>query len=205
MDFLTWIIVASMALYVLKSMEHRRRVRLLSAHLASTQVEKLMGGLIEGYMRVLDEQDLQRRQQVWEILGQNERKLADQLQRLADSFAKEQAQDTRVSTLPVALPYFDRLLPAYTFDMRAALQLHAQAVRSACAPEGVDDATHKRMAYTMTAELLLLQHTCHWFCKTRTVASLRLLGRQKTSYEQVLQSVAPSTLSAYQRLIAGGR
>ena len=57
MDFLTWIIVGSIAVYVLKNMEHRRRVRLLGAHLAPTQVEKLMGGLIEGYMRALDEKD----------------------------------------------------------------------------------------------------------------------------------------------------
>lgn len=201
MDFLTWIIVGSIAVYVLQGMEHRRRVRLLGAHLASTQVEKLMGGLIEGYMRALDEKDAERSKQVWAILENSEKALADQLQRLSETFAQEPAQDTRVSTLPLALPYFDRLLPAHTFDMRDALKLHAQAVREACAPDGVDLATRKRMAFTMTAELLLLQHTCHWFCKTRTIASMRLIARQKTPYEQVLKSVAPSTFKAYQRLI----
>lgn len=53
--FLTWIIVGSIAVYVLQGVEHRRRVRLLGSHLAPTQIEKLMGGLIEGYMRALDE------------------------------------------------------------------------------------------------------------------------------------------------------
>lgn len=201
MDFLTWIIVGSIAIYVLQGVEHRRRVRLLGSHLAPTQVEKLMGGLIEGYMRALGENDAERSKQVWAILDNSEKTLADQLQRLADSFAKESAQDTRVSTLPLALPYFDRLMPAHTFDMREALKMHAKAVRAACAPDGIDLDTRKRLAFTMTAELLLLQHTCHWFCKTRTIASMRLIARQKTPYEQVLKSVAPSTLQAYQRLI----
>ena len=57
------------------------------------------------------------------------------------------------------------------------------------------------MAFTMTAELLLLQHTCHWFCKTRTIASMRLMARQKTTYEQVLQSVSRNTLAAYKKLV----
>ena len=201
MDFLTWIIVGSIAVYVLQGVEPRRRVRLLGSHLAPTQIEKLMGGLIEGYMRALDEKDPERQKQVWAILDNSEKTLADQLQRLADSFGKENAEDTRVSTLPLALPYFDRLLPAYTFDMREALRMHAHAVREACAPDDVDMATRKRMAYTMTAELLLLQHTCHWFCKSRTIASMRLMARQKTSYEQVLQSVSPSTRTAYERLV----
>ena len=201
MDFFTWIIVGSIAVYVLKNIEHRRRVRLLGAHLAPTQVEKLMGGLIEGYMRALDEKDPQRRQQVWAILDNSEKTLADQLQRLSDTFAQESAEDTRVSTLPLALPFFDRLIPSHTFDMREALKLHAKAVRAACAPDEVDAETRKRMAFTMTAELLLLQHTCHWFCKSRTIASMRLIARQKTPYEQVLKSVARSTLNAYERLV----
>lgn len=201
MNFFTWIIVGSIAVYVLKGMEHRRRVRLLGAHLAPTQVEKLMGGLIEGYMRALDERDPERKKQVWAIIDSSEKTLADQLQRLADTFSKEKSEDTRVSTLPLALPYFDRLIPAHTFDMREALKLHAQAVRAGCAPEGVDLDTRKRMAFTMTAELLLLQHTCHWFCKSRTIASMRLIARQKTPYEQVLQSVSRPTRQAYEKLV----
>ena len=201
MDFLTWIIVGSIGVYVLQRMEHSRRVRLLGAHLAPTQVEKLMGGLIEGYMRALDEQDEERQKQVWAILDHNEKTLADQLQRLADTFSQENAVDTRVSILPLALPYFDRLIPSHTFDMREALKLHANAVRAACAQDGVSIDTRKRQAFTMTAELLLLQHTCHWFCKTRTIASMRLIARQKTTYDQVMQSVASSTLRAYQKLL----
>ena len=201
MDFLTWIIVGSIAVYVLQNIEHRRRVRLLGAHLAPTQVEKLMGGLIEGYMRALDEKDPERSKQVWAILDNNEKNLADQLQRLVSTFSQESTQETRVSTLPLALPYFDRLMPSHTFDMREALKMHAQAVRNACAPQDMDLEARKRLAFTMTAELLLLQHTCHWFCKTRTVASMRLIARQKTPYDQVVKSVSRSTQQAYQQLI----
>lgn len=76
-------------------------------------------------------------------------------------------------------------------------------------PDGVDVETHNTMAFTMTAELLLLQHTCHWFCKTRTISSMRLIARQKTPYEQVLRSVAPGAAGglpapAGERLSAAG-
>jgi len=49
--------------------------------------------------------------------------------------------------------------------------------------------------------LFLMQHTCHWFCRSKTVASARLLARHKTSYAQVLAAVAPQTREAYIRLI----
>ena len=55
-------------------------------------------------------------------------------------------------------------------------------------------------AFTMSAELFLMQHTCHWFCKSKTVASARLMARHKTTYEQVLASVAPATRDAYRAL-----
>ena len=49
----------------------------------------------------------------------------------------------------------------------------------------------------MMAELFLMQHSCHWFCKSKPVASARLILRHQTPYEQVLQSVAPDTRQAY--------
>lgn len=203
MDFFTWIVVASVAIYVFQTREQRRRMRLLAVHLGPTQVEKLMGSLIDGYMRALEEKDPQRREQVWGILSNTEQQLADQFAKLANGFAKEPIEQTRVSTLPLALPYFDRIFPKQTFDMRQALQLHAQALRAACSPPDLDEAGHRRQAFQMTAEILLMQHTCHWFCKTRTVASIRLMGRHKTKYEQVLEAVAPATLRAYQKMLQG--
>ena len=56
-------------------------------------------------------------------------------------------------------------------------------------------------AFAMTAELLLMQHTCHWYCRSRTLASARLLARHQTHYRQVLAAVLASTRERYQRLL----
>ena len=53
------------------------------------------------------------------------------------------------------------------------------------------------------AELLLLQHTCHWYCKSRTVASARMLARHQTPYPQLVASVSPATRQAYLALTRG--
>jgi hypothetical protein len=53
----------------------------------------------------------------------------------------------------------------------------------------------------LTAEILLFQHTCHWFCRSKTVASARMLARHKTSHEQVLAAITPASLAAYQTLV----
>ena len=205
MDFLTWITLISVAVYVLQRKDQRRRVRLLAEHLMPTQVEKILGTLIDGYMRALEEKDPQRQQQVWAILNHQEQTLVSEFQRFADSFATAPVEQTRVSTLPLALPYFDRLLPQFTFDMRTLLLTHAQAIRAAAAPEDlVSGDARKQMAFRMTAELLLMQHSCHWFGRTRTVASVRLMARHKTQYEQVLDSVAPATARAYRKIIQRG-
>ena len=61
----------------------------------------------------------------------------------------------------------------------------------------------KAQAYMMSAELLLMQHTCHWFCRSKAVASARLLARHQTSYAQVLDAVSPATRSDYLALVGG--
>jgi len=47
----------------------------------------------------------------------------------------------------------------------------------------------------------LFQHTCHWYCRSKAVASARLMARQKTTYEQVLGAVSPQTRRAYTALV----
>jgi len=174
---------------------------LLASFLGGTQIEKLMAQLMEGYLRAAGEEDAQRQEQVWGTLTSTEQTLSSQFQRLADDFRQVPTEKARVSTLPLALPYFDRIVPAASFDMREMLQLHARAIQAACAVEGLSAQERKRRAFTMTAELMLMQHSCHWFCKSRTVASVRLIARHKTSYEQVLQAVAPATRNAYKKLL----
>ena len=85
--------------------------------------------------------------------------------------------------------------------MRALLQAHAQGIAAVVADPG--DGTEqdrKRQAYTVTAELYLLQHSCHWFCRSRAVASVRLVALHQTDYAQVLASVSPATRAAYRKI-----
>lgn len=201
MDFLTLAIIVTTVLYVLKKQEQRQHTQLLAQHLARFQIEKLMANLMEGYLRVIGEKDAQRREQIWPVLANTESSLVSQFQRFAEEFATLPAEQTRASTLPLALPYMTRVLPSATMDVREAMKLHAQALAAARVGDAADEEDRKRRAFTMTAELMLMQHTCHWFCRSRTVASMRLLARHKTAYEQVLQSVAPGTLKAYEKLM----
>lgn len=204
MDFLTLAIIVATVLYVLKKQEQRQHTQLLAQHLARFQIEKLMANLMEGYLRVIGEKDAHRREQIWPVLANTESSLVSQFQRFADEFATLPAEQTRASTLPLALPYMTRVLPSATMDVRETMKLHAQALAAARVGDAADEEERKRRAFTMTAELMLMQHTCHWFCRSRTVASMRLLARHKTAYEQVLQSIAPGTLKAYAKLVKAG-
>jgi len=48
-----------------------------------------------------------------------------------------------------------------------------------------------------------MQHSCHWFCRSKTIASARMLAQHKTRYEQALQAVSPETRQAYLAAING--
>lgn len=200
MDFFTLAILASIGIYLFKVREQRRNTRLLAEYLARFHLEKLMGSLIEGYLRALSEDSDERRQQIWTMLDTTEGRLVEQFQRFAKDFGQVPAEQTRVSTLALALPYLDRLFPQAHFDMRAAIQMHADGIASVRVHESQTDDERRQRAFMMTAELFLMQHTCHWFCKSRTVASMRLLARHKTAYEQVLASVSSGTRATYQKL-----
>ena len=187
--------LVALGAYMLKSKYQRKRIALLGSHLGKYQIEKLMESLTEGYMRALGESDPARREQIWNLLASTEASLCDQLNRLAADFAKVDEADARVSTLALAIPYADRLFPAATFDLRKVLAIHAQGVNQAV--KNGADRSAKAKAFTVSAELFLLQHSCHWFCKSRTVASARMLARQKTAYDQLVASVEPDTRKAY--------
>jgi len=103
MDWFTLFLVVSVALYLLKVQEQRQRVLLLASFLGGTQIEKLLGTLMDGYLRAAGEQDPQRQAQVWAVLAQNEEKLLGQFQRFADDFAQVPDNRARVSTLPLRL------------------------------------------------------------------------------------------------------
>ncbi|CAN5478284.1 hypothetical protein BH10PSE16_BH10PSE16_15640 [soil metagenome] len=187
--------------HMLKSKYQSKRIALLGSHLGKYQIEKLMETLSEGYMRALGEADAGRREQIFNLLASTEASLCDQLNRFAAEFSKVDEADARVSKLPLAVPYADKLFPGATFDLRKALAIHAQGIARAVKNDA--DLSPKAKAFTVSAELFLLQHTCHWFCKSKIVASARMLGRQKTSYELLVASVAPETRKAYCALTGG--
>jgi hypothetical protein len=53
----------------------------------------------------------------------------------------------------------------------------------------------------LSAELFLFQHTCHWYCRSKAVASARMQVRHQTPYAQVLAAVSPATRQAYSALL----
>ena len=187
--------------HMLKSKYQRMRIALLGSHLGKYQIEKQMQSLTDGYLRALGEADPARRAQIFNVLADTETSLCDQLNRFAAEFSRVDEAQARVSKLALAIPYADRLFPAATFDLRKALAIHAQGIANAV--KNGANRSPKARAFTVTAELFLLQHTCHWFCKSRVVASARMLGRQKTSYAQLVDSVAPDTRKAYCALTGG--
>lgn len=199
MDLLFVVALAATGAYMLNTQQQRRRIVLLAQHLQPYQIERLMETLTQGYLRAMGEQDPERRQQVLNLLASSEAQLSEQFERFAADFRRVPAPLARASRLALGLPFATQLLPAATFDMREAIDVHARGIaRVARNDAGLSP---RDKAFTMTAELLLLQHTCHWFCKTRTIASMRLMARQKTTYEQVLQSVSRNTLAAYKKLV----
>ncbi|GAC1358770.1 MAG: hypothetical protein NVSMB34_13620 [Variovorax sp.] len=195
MEILTLLTLIVVGAYILKSREQSRRITLLGSHLASYQIEKLMESLTEGYLRWLEEDDPQRREQIWRLLNTAEEALAIQFNSFAKAFSRVSEADARVSKFAVAVPWAHRLFPGATFDLRQAFAIHAEAISDAAGNQL--GRTSKSKAFTMSAELFLMQHTCHWFCKSKTVASARMLARHKTSYEQLIAAVAPATRRAY--------
>lgn len=195
------LMLSSVGLFIANGQQQRQRIALLAQHLSPLQIEKLMETLTEGYLRALGEQDTERQAQVFAVLEGSEAQLATQFAQLARDFAAVPADLARASTLPVSLPWASTLLPSATFDMRKLLAVHANGIARALR---TDTAMSPRdRAFRISAELFLMQHSCHWFCKSRAVASARLMARHKTPHAQLIASVSPETRSAYLALTTG--
>jgi len=201
MDFFALSILAAAVAYYFQRRDEHRRILLLGTHLGQYQIEKLMETLTEGYMRALGESNPERQQQIWSMLTTTEAALAEQFKRFVADFSRLDAETTRASKLPLSIFYTGRWLPGSTFDFRQALVVHAQGICRVIEGDA-QSASPKEKAFTLLAELFLMQHSCHWFCKSKTVASTRLVLRHQTPYEKVLESVAPATRQAYNALVA---
>lgn len=201
MELLILLTLLVLGMHVLNTRDQRARVALLGGHLGRYHIEKLMESLIQGYLRALGEADLQRQAAIWGMLEATEVELCEQFNAFVLEFAKVDESQARVSKLWLALPYATRWMSGFTFDVRKLLGIHAHAMTQA-ASKG-QPLPPKDKAFTLMAELLLLQHSCHWFCRSKLVASARLLARHQTPYAQVLASVAPQTRQAYCALVGG--
>lgn len=202
MNFFAISLLAAAVAYYFQRRDEHRRILLLGTHLGQYQIEKLMETLTEGYMRALGEANAERQQQIWSMLKTTEQSLCEQFQRFVADFGRLDADVTRASKLPMSIFYTRNLLPGSTFDFRQAMGVHAKGI---CQAVQSDDPTAnpKDKAFTMLAELFLMQHSCHWFCKSKAVASTRLVLRHQTPYEKVLESVSPATRKAYTALVSG--
>ncbi len=201
-DLLPLALLATLVFFVFRKRERLRRVVLLGQHLMQFQIEKLMETVADGYLRALGEPDPTRREQIWRYLDANETQLCEQFERFVADFAKRGEVETRVSKLPIGIPMATQMFPQATFDLRKALAIHAHGLTQAAT--NALQRTPRDKAFTMSAELFLMQHTCHWFCNSRAVADARLLARHKTSHAQVLAAVGADTRQAYLALTGIG-
>ena len=177
-------LLLAVLVWSLKSRRERGRIGLLAAHLRPYDIEALMQTLSEGYLRALGENDVQRRQAIWTVLEPSERRLAEQFARFASDFARLPTERTRIVTLAWPL--------AWLLE-----QAGGPAAWLARAAQPAGDIPASAKAYTLLAEMLLMQHSCHWYCKSQAVACARLLARHQTSYRKVLDSVDPATRQDY--------
>ena len=193
------LLMLATAMYVLRKKEERKRIVLLASHLGQYQIEKLMEDLSQGYLRALDTEDLQRRGLIWEQMKNLEIKLGEQFVQFSVGFSGVDEAATRISKLPVSFFLVEQFFPTLTFDFRKVLALHASAIDQAVHSSAESSA--KSHAFNLSAELFLMQHSCHWFCKSKATASARLLLRHRTTYQQVLAAVSADTRRAYLQLI----
>ena len=200
MELFTLLLLMAVGIYILKSRDQKRRIALLGRYLGKQNIEKMMETLTVGYNRALSEPDAARQAQILSLQNNTELALSEQFNRFVAEFSGVEALDARVSKIGFAIPYADKIFPANTFDLRKALAIHAQGI--ALAVNNSSGLSPKGRAFQISAELFLMQHSCHWFCRSKTVASSRLLVRHKTSYAQLVDAVLPETRRAYSALIA---
>ena len=199
MNVIVFFAVLAFSLQMRNSLEQRRRMLFLGRYLRRYQIESLMQSLVDGYLRAMGEQDVERRQSIWSMLTQTEAQLYEQFQSLLIDLADANPRELGASTLPLSLPLATRWLPSATFNLREVLLVHGDGIARMLS--NVAGLSERDRSYCLVAELLLMQHSCHWFCKSRWIASARMLARHQTSHDQLLQAVSAATRSAYRKIM----
>ena len=199
LELLSLLVTLGLVLHWFNGQDRRQRTALLASQLRPFQIERLMQQLTEAYMRALGERDAERQAQVLQAQQAAEEQLAEQFQALARAFAQLPAPQAR--TLKLAVPGIDKVLPQATFDTRRVLQVHAEGIARAVRNEA--GLAPRERAFTLMAEMFLMQHSCHWFCRSKTIASARMLAQHQTHYAQALEAVSPATRQAYLAVVNG--
>lgn len=199
MTWWLWLGAVLVGLQVLRARAQRERIQRLAAYLAPLQIEQLMQQITQDYFRALGETDVQRQAQIWQLQAPAEERLVQQVQSFVEAFSKEAVDKAR--TLRIAIPGIEKLLPQASFDTRRVLAIHAQAIADAV--HNRQQRSPKERAFVILAEMYLLQHSCLWYCRSKTAASARLLAQHQTRYEQVLSSIDAQTHKAYQAVVSG--
>lgn len=206
MDPIAFLLIAAVTLGLLGWFDQARRITLLSRLLGRYQIEKLMERLNNGYMRALSLQDPDRQREAFEQQNATETELAEQLTQLAHDMERLPPNDNRISRLPMVLSAISRFIPGATFPLSDAMALHARGVAELASLSDDDEVSSadaippKSRAHQLLAELLLMQHTCHWYCRGLGTASARLVQRHQTDHQKVLASVSEPTRRAYREL-----
>ena len=198
-EFLLLVMVLALAWHWANATEQASRVTLLNGQLKPYRIEQRMQTLTDGYLRVLGDVNVASAEAQWAELALNERRLLGELVQFQAGLAEVWGEKLRVSRLPFALPRATLLFPQAAFDLRQVLDIHIRGLRGVV--DNIQGLSPSDRAFTLTAEMLLLQHTCLWFCRTQNRASAHLLLRHQTSYAQVVQSVSPPTRQAYCKLV----
>lgn len=194
-----WVLVFG-GFWMFRRHDERQRVALLGSYLRKYRIEAHMVQLTDGYLRALGESDPDRAAPIWRNLTATEEALQTELQSLADDLKEVWGERLRVSRWPVSVPMATRLFPRQSFDFRALVALHARGVAATLRNE--EGLSTRDRAFRATAELLLFQHSCHWFCRSKNLASARVLAHHRTAYGQLLTAVSPATRTAYDALVS---
>jgi hypothetical protein len=198
-EFLLLVMVLALAWHWANATEQAQRVTLLNGQLKPYRIEQRMQTLTDGYLRVLGDVNAASAEAQWAELALNERRLLEELVAFQAGLAEVWGEKLRVSRLPFALPRATLLFPQAAFDLRQVLDIHIRGLRGVM--DNAQGLSPRDRAFTLTAEMLLLQHTCLWFCRTQNRASAHLLLRHRTSHVQVVQSVSQLTRQAYCKLV----
>ena len=201
MDFFLSLLLCAIVWRILCLRYQRSHIALLASHLSHLQLEQHMETLTQGYQRAIKEESEPRQLQVFDMLGQTERSVASQVQSLATSMQKESDTSTAMGILAICIPYIERFLPVFSRDFRSLLSIHAAGLRHVVDNE--QNWSVKDRAFHLSAELYLFQHSCHWYCKSRSIADARLMLRHQVDHKKVLDSVTDRTRSAYSLWLQG--